>query len=98
MPEIADAAEIAVKMCSKCKQNPRADADGTNPWCLDCRADYQRAYNEGKAERLKDTGFSKGVEAMRRALLQAMGGLHPAGQTTNGLIVEWIRDFPTPRP
>lgn len=87
-----------LKLCSKCGKNPRADQSGTNPWCKDCRADYQAAYAAGKAERIKDTGFSKGVEAMRHALLDAAMKRNPLGMVLAGDVSRWIANFPAPTP
>jgi len=61
MPETA--------LCSKCGENPRADDDGTNPWCKPCRAKYQKEYQEGKLGRERSKGFAAGVEAMRNLLV-----------------------------
>ena len=95
MPELADAVEL---LCSKCHKNPRADANGTNPWCKECRADYQRAYEAGRAEKLKDTGFAKGAEAMRKALLERFAGRAPDGVIRLSDLYHWLREVPTPRP
>lgn len=92
MPETAE----AVKLCSKCGKNPRADQEGTNPWCKECRADYQAAYAAGKAERIKDTGFSKGAEAMRQAMLAEAVKRNPVGMVQAGEVARWIANFPAP--
>ncbi len=98
MPETAESQTAAAKMCSKCGKHPRADSNGNNPWCKECRADYARIYAEGKAERMKDTGFSKGAEAMRIALIEAINRTHPNVITNYGEVARWIREYPIPTP
>jgi hypothetical protein len=97
MAETAEAVATTVKLCSKCRQHPRADEDGTNPWCLECRADYKRAYEAGKAEKMKDLGFVKGAEAMKTALLNGVRAQHPGLMTNYAAVAQWISEFPTPR-
>lgn len=62
-------------LCSKCGKNPRADADGTNPWCKECRAAYQRDYEDRKMARKESRGFALGVQAMRADLARRFGEL-----------------------
>jgi hypothetical protein len=58
----------AIVLCSKCKLRPRADSKGTNPWCNECRADYQRDYVNGKDAKARREGFAAGVTAMRELI------------------------------
>jgi hypothetical protein len=88
----------SVVMCSKCHQNPRANSDSTNTWCLACRADYQRTYEAGKSAKIKDLGFGKGAEAMRRALMEKLGQMAPVAMISVQELRRWIAEFPTPRP
>lgn len=88
----------SVQICTKCHQNPRADTDGTNPWCKECRAEYAKVYEAGKAAKMKDLGFSKGAEAMRRDLLKTLAEFHPTGVFSFAEAARWIKSFPAPRP
>ena len=83
------------EMCSKCKEKPRADPDGTNPWCLDCRAKYMKEYRatvEGKAEA---KGFARGARAMQEALAKSAEGMG-SGSLSGYEIASIIRDMPPP--
>ena len=55
------------RFCSKCGVHPRADPDGTNPWCLECRAEYQATYWKGREARAQERGYAEGLAAMRAA-------------------------------
>jgi NADH pyrophosphatase NudC (nudix superfamily) len=57
-----------IKFCSKCGINQRADQNGTNPWCLECRSAYQSVYNQTIIDREKRKAFADGSTAMREAL------------------------------
>ena len=57
----------AKNLCSKCGVNPRMNPEGTNPWCHDCHAEYQAAWNRGRLERACANAYAMGVEAMRAA-------------------------------
>ena len=60
--------EKAVKMCTKCGENPKAGGDAdTNPWCQPCRTAYQRERNETVEWRAERRGIMRGVQAMREA-------------------------------
>ncbi len=98
MPDTADTQTVSVKMCSKCHQNPRADTNNGNPWCKECRADYQRIYAEGRAERVKDTGYAKGVEAMRASQIAKLDEMASWATLEVRDVITWIREFPAPRP
>ena len=53
-------------MCSKCGKNPRADAASTNPWCQDCKTEYQRTYVSGLKKQTAEQSFARGVAATKR--------------------------------
>ena len=95
MPDTAVVAEKDVKVCSRCTENPRVSGSS---WCRPCLNEYQRGYQDGIKERLKDSNFAKGAEQMRHALLAVIGSMAPTAHTTNGMIADWIRQFPAPRP
>lgn len=59
-----------VKLCTKCKQRPRADQseDATNRHCTSCRTEATRAYRAAQMEQENGKGFGKGVQAMRELL------------------------------
>lgn len=55
-------------LCSRCGQNPRVDADSTNPWCTDCKTKYQREYEQTRQAMKERRGYQLGVTAMRELL------------------------------
>jgi hypothetical protein len=58
-----------LRMCSKegCP-NPRADADNSNPWCKEHRAEYQREYERTRLAKKERHGYAEGIRAMRELL------------------------------
>lgn len=76
IPPAADSkpAEAAPR-CSRCGKNPRAAADSNNPWCKECRAEYQREYEDRRLARKESKGFALGVAAMRAELARRFGEL-----------------------
>ena len=58
-------AEKESKLCSKCKENPRAAEDSTNPWCTKCLADYMAQYRKQGEWRAERRGIIRGIQAMR---------------------------------
>lgn len=81
--------------CTKCGKNPRADADSNNPWCKDCRAEYQRDWDRGKKERERHRGYVEGAAAMREQIVLALARLGNA--QINALdTARWVREQPTP--
>lgn len=87
-------ASETVLMCSKCKEKPRADQKGTNPWCLDCRAEYQKNYVSSLKKQTAEQSFARGVAAMKRCLAAEFyrcGGSFAAGE-----IVHLIMQAPGP--
>ena len=55
------------KLCSKCKKNPKAGgAEDTNPWCNECRTEYQRERKETLEWRAERRGIIRGIQAMRQ--------------------------------
>ncbi len=61
-------AEPQVKICSKCKKNPVAFPDSTNPWCSECRAEAHKKYLESKEGQAEGKGFAEGARLMREQL------------------------------
>ena len=43
--------ESAIKLCTKCKKNPRLDGQR---WCKDCQYAYNREYYHKHKEHLKE--------------------------------------------
>lgn len=72
-----------VKLCTKCKNRPRAGGESdANPWCRECRAAYQREYRDGEAWRNQRMGIIRGVAAMRQELVvffQQYSGVYMSG-------------------
>jgi hypothetical protein len=61
-------AETKVALCSKCGKNPKAgDEKDANPWCKECRAEYQREYKQRENWRAERRGIIRGIQAMREA-------------------------------
>ena len=86
---MATAEKQTVRICSKCKKNPAADQDGTNPWCKDCRAAYQREYSASLEDRAERRGLRRGIDAMRDAAaanLKFYGGAHFSGIEAAALV------------
>ncbi len=50
-------------VCSKCGLSPRMDPNGTNPWCKQCHADYQRDYRGTIDWRNERRGVIRGIRA-----------------------------------
>ena len=57
-----------MKFCSKCGVHPRADADSSNPWCLECKAAYQAEYRASLDWRAERRGLIRGIQAMREEI------------------------------
>jgi len=57
-----------VLLCSKCGDNPRADGDSNNPWCKECRAEYQRNYERLRLLKQERHGYAQGISDMRELL------------------------------
>lgn len=56
----------AKPLCTKCKKNPKAgNEDDKNPWCNECRTQYQRERAEGLEWRAERRGIIRGILAMR---------------------------------
>ncbi len=70
----ASAEKTEVKLCSKCKKNPVAFPDSTNPWCKECKAAAQKKYMESAEGMAEGKGFALGVRAMREQIASAFGG------------------------
>lgn len=58
------------QLCPKCGVNPRGEGSETNPWCKECRAAYQREYEQNRLARKESKGFALGVQAMRDLLCE----------------------------
>lgn len=57
-----------VPLCTKCSERPRAAGDGNNPWCKECRAEYQRDYEQRRLAMKEKHGYALGVKDMRELL------------------------------
>jgi len=84
------------ELCSKCKENPRADSDSNNPWCKPCRAKYAKEYADEKLTRERSKGFVAGVEAMVQTLATEFGR-HGRAQMTCREVEFAIRNSPRPQ-
>ena len=66
---MATTAEKAEKLCTKCGVNPKAgDASDKNPWCQQCRTEYQREWRETLDWRTERRGILRGIRAMRETI------------------------------
>jgi len=62
-------AEKLEKTCTKCGNNPKAGGpEDKNPWCKECRAEYQRERVQGLDWRAERRGLIRGIRAMRECL------------------------------
>ncbi len=86
-----------ILMCSKCEKNPRADPDGTNPWCKDCRSKYAAEYREMRDKQTAMQAYVRGVEAMRQAILAEFRRAHPLGMMMAGEVAQYIAGVPGPK-
>ncbi len=66
--ETSAPAGAAPLMCSKCGDNPRADADSTNPWCKDCKAQAHKMYVANLRKQNAEQSFARGITADREFL------------------------------
>lgn len=84
-----------VLLCSKCEKNPRADADSTNPWCQECKTEYQRTYVAGLKKQTAEQSFARGVAATKRVFVAEFSRLG-VGQFTGYEIANLIAHAPGP--
>lgn len=87
-PQSVDRGDMPI--CSKCGKNPRADLDGTNPWCKECRAAYHREYEAGRLARKEAKGFALGVQTMRVHLAEQFRQRVSFGSCTGIEAADWI--------
>jgi hypothetical protein len=72
---MAATAEKTEKLCTKCKKNPKAGGENdSNPWCLECRAAYQRDRRETLDWRIERRGLVRGILAMREHVSNYFAG------------------------
>lgn len=64
-----DSPDESLLKCSKCGERPRADQAGSNPWCLECRAEYQREYVAKMKKQTAEQSFARGVAATKRIFI-----------------------------
>ncbi|HXI42315.1 MAG TPA: hypothetical protein VNH83_20195 [Bryobacteraceae bacterium] len=83
-------------MCSKCEKNPRADQDSSNPWCLACRATYQRDYVKKIKSQTAEQAFARGVAATK-ALFAGEFSRLGIGQFTGFDVAALIQNAPGPK-
>lgn len=58
-----------------CSRNCGREATATHPWCRECQAAYQRAMRPVRAKLKANADFSRGVEAMRNAIVEHFHGV-----------------------
>ena len=87
---MATAETTDVKLCTKCKKNPKAgNADDKNPWCQECRTAYQRERNDTLEWRAERRGLLRGIQAFRvesANYFRSWGGRPFMGNEVAGLI------------
>lgn len=84
-----------VKLCSKCGEHPRAQPNGTNPWCQKCLSQYMAGYHERKEERARRAGFITGVAAMRSAVAWLFSNYRNA-QFSGAEVAVQVEQIPSP--
>jgi hypothetical protein len=84
-------------MCSKCGKNPRADQDGTNPWCNPCKTKYASEYREMKEKQAAMLAYVRGAEAMRQAILGEFYRAPSNGLMMAGEVAQYIAGIPAPK-
>ena len=56
-------------LCTKCGLRPKSgNSEDANPWCKECRAEYQREYKLRENWRAERRGILRGIQAMREVL------------------------------
>jgi len=58
-----------IKLCSKCKERPRAHPESTNPWCRQCNTEKQVEYQGNVKEMTETRSFAAGCAAMREFMV-----------------------------
>jgi len=87
-PDASVSRETGFERCPKCNLRPQAPG-GTVKWCLECRAEYQRNYQNGRTEMAKNKGFREGVKATKELLareFEQFGGSQFSGDEIAALI------------
>ena len=84
------------KLCSRCKKNPVAFPESTNPWCAECRADGQKKYLESKEGMAEGKGFAEGARLMKEQLA-AQFECQRSGMFTGYEICDLIREALPPQ-
>ena len=84
------------KICSKCNERPRYDESGSNPWCKECRAAYQKEYVAGLHKQNAQQSFARGVKAMREFVASEFDRLG-LGQFNGMEAAEYIRGATAPK-
>ncbi len=54
-----------LKLCSKCKERPRAHPESTNPWCRQCNTEKQMEYQGNRQDMMESRGFAAGQSYIR---------------------------------
>lgn len=81
--------QVDKKLCSKCKKNPRAAEDSSNPWCTECLAEYMGTYRKSLEWRAERKGLLRGIQAMRveiAAYFRQWGGRPFMGNEVAGVV------------
>ncbi len=71
-----------VKLCSKCKERPRAHPESTNPWCRQCNTEKQMEYQGTRDEMAQKKAHAEGCTAMREFIagyFQSLGNAKLSG-------------------
>ena len=86
-------------MCTKCKNEPRAnqDKDATNRHCSKCRTEAAANYRATVLEQENGKGFGKGVAAMREIVVNEFE-LQGGGMFSGWEIGVMVRQMPGPLP
>ena len=64
-------APVEVKLCSiEGCENPRSNAESTNPWCRFHWAQYMRKNRANEAGRYERTGYLRGREQTKRVIAE----------------------------
>lgn len=86
-----------IQLCSQCKENPRANPGGNNPWCTQCNTRYQKERQVLAMSRVEAEGWVKGREALRRLLVEKLCEAG-AGMMRANEVAVWIASVPGPNP
>src|SRR5262249_9108361 len=81
--------------CTRCGKNDAAPG-GDNNWCAQCRAEYQRKYQQDKSGVAVKRGFAIGVRETKECLAREFDRLR-ISSFTGEEIAHLIRQAPGPK-